>query len=120
MSTKINQLQRQINQIKHQLMELGDMRPGTLTRQYADPQRKLGGGYQLSYTYQMKSRTEYVRPAFIRLIQEELQNFKKFKQLTRQWIDVALSLSKLKIQIAKDQADQPAADGNSTRRKNRP
>lgn len=117
MSTKIYQLQRQIQQTKRQLMELGDMRPGTLTQQYRDPQRRVGGFYQLSYTYRMKSRTEYVRPKFIPFIQAEIQNFKKFKQLTQQWVDMALALSKLKIQIAKDQADRSLAVANSARRK---
>ena len=77
------------------------MRPGTLTRQYRDPKKKIGPFYQLSYTYRMKSRTEYVRPAFIPKIQEQIVNFKRFKKLVQRWIDLALKLSKLQIDQAK-------------------
>jgi len=51
---------RQIQRIQTQLAKLGPMRPGTLTRQYRQPERQQGAYYQLSYTYQMKSHTEYV------------------------------------------------------------
>jgi hypothetical protein len=101
MSSKILQLQRQIEQIKSQLQDLGPMRPGSLTRQYHDPKRKRGGFYQLSYTYRMQSRTEYVRPIFIPQLKKEVANFKRFKSLTQKWVDLALQLSKLQIEIAK-------------------
>lgn len=77
------------------------MRPGTLTRQYRDPKKKIGPFYQLSYTYCMKSRTEYVRPAFIPRLNKEITTFKRFKQLVQKWIDLALKLSKLQIDQAK-------------------
>jgi hypothetical protein len=38
------------------------MRPGSLTRQYKDPQHHTGAYWQISYTRHMRSRTEYVRP----------------------------------------------------------
>ena len=40
------------------------MRPGSLTRQYKDPQHHTGAYWQISYTRQMKSRTEYVRKEY--------------------------------------------------------
>lgn len=49
---------RQIQRVQTQLAALGPMRPGTLTRQYRQPQRQQGAYYQISYTYQMKSHTE--------------------------------------------------------------
>jgi hypothetical protein len=101
MSSQIIQLQRQIQQIKSQLQDLGPMRPGSLTRQYHDPKRKRGGFYQLSYTYRMQSQTEYARPTFIPQLKKEIANFKRFKALTQKWVDLALQLSKLQIEIAK-------------------
>ena len=92
---------RRIQNIKNQLQNLGLMRPGTLTRQYRDPKKKIGPFYQLSYTYRMKSRTEYVRPAFIPQIRKETANFKRFKRLMQKWIDLALRLSKLQVDRAK-------------------
>ncbi len=53
-------LDGQIHALQGQLAALGPMRPGTLTRQYRQPQKQKGPYYQLSYTYQMKSRTQYV------------------------------------------------------------
>ena len=92
---------RQIQNIKTQLQNLGPMRPGALTCQYRDPKKKIGPFYQLSYTYRMKSRTEYVRPAFIPQIRKETANFKRFKRLMQKWIDLALCLSKLQVDRAK-------------------
>jgi hypothetical protein len=97
----IKTFSRQIQNIKNQLQNIGPMRPGTLTLQYRDPKKKIGPFWQLSYTYQMKSRTEYVRPTFIPQIQKEIANFKRFKLLTQKWIDLALRLSKLQIDLAK-------------------
>jgi len=97
----IQAFNRKIQNIKNQLQSLGPMRPGTLTRQYRDPKKRIGPFYQLSYTYRMKSRTEYVRPAFIPKIQEQIVNFKRFKKLIQRWIDLALNLSKLQIDQAK-------------------
>lgn len=104
MYKKQEQIKKKIKKIKAELMKLGPMRPGTLTEQFKDPKAKTGAFYQLSYTYQMKSKTEYVRPAFHAQIKTEVQNFKKFKELTQQWIDLALQLSKEKIETAKSQS----------------
>ena len=92
---------RQIQDIKNQFHNLGPLRPGTLTRQYRDPKKKIGPFYQISYTYRMKSRTEYVRHAFIPQIQKEIANYNRFKRLIRKWIDLALRLSQLQINLAK-------------------
>ena len=41
------------------------MRPGSLTRQYKDPKSQTGAYYQLSYTLDMRSRTEYIRKEWV-------------------------------------------------------
>ena len=97
----IQTFNRKIQNIKNQLQNIGPMRPGTLTRQYRDPKKKIGPFWQLSHTYRMKSRTEYVRPTFMAQIQKEIARFKRFKKLIQQWIDLALKLSKLRIDQAK-------------------
>jgi hypothetical protein len=58
---RIQQIEQRIDGIKRTLMEIGPMRPGSLTRQYKDPQHHAGAYWQISYTRRMKSRTEYVR-----------------------------------------------------------
>jgi len=58
MSTKkLKQIENQIQKIKDELWEMGEMRPGSLTVQYKVPKEKKGPYYQLSYTHKMRSRT---------------------------------------------------------------
>ena len=63
---RIQQIERRIERIKTALLEIGPMRPGSLTRQYKDPQHHAGAYWQISYTRRMKSRTEYVRREWVK------------------------------------------------------
>ena len=101
MNKKQAQIEKKIEKIKTELIGLGPMRPGTLTEQFKDPKNKKGSFYQLSYTYQMRSKTEYVRPALFEQMKRETENFKQFKSLTQQWAELALQLSKEKVQEIK-------------------
>jgi hypothetical protein len=56
---RIQQIEQRIDRIKRALLEIGPMRPGSLTRQYKDPKNQTGAYWQISYTRQMKSRTEH-------------------------------------------------------------
>lgn len=102
MQKRILQIQRRIEKIKQQLLNIGEMRPGSLTMQYHKPKEKKGGFYQISYTYKMRSKTEYVRPEFLKDLKGQVANFRKFKKLTQEWIDLAIEHSKLKMKIAKE------------------
>jgi len=46
---RLAQIERRIDKIKAELAEIGEMRPGSLTRQYKDPESQSGPYYQLSY-----------------------------------------------------------------------
>jgi hypothetical protein len=59
--TRLKQIEKRIARIKSELVKIEAMRPGSLTRQYKDPQKQTGPYYQLSYTLDMRSRTEYIR-----------------------------------------------------------
>ena len=59
---RIQQIEQRIDRIKRALLEIGPMRPGSLTRQYKDPQHQAGAYWQISYTRRMKSRTELRLP----------------------------------------------------------
>ena len=98
---KMTQLENQIEVIKGKLMSLGPLRPGTLSKQYKDPQNKTGGFYQLSYTHHMKSRTQYVRAENVKSIKKELSEYKRYRKLTEQYIDLSIELSKEKIKASK-------------------
>ncbi|MCR4307251.1 MAG: hypothetical protein NUV80_01690 [Candidatus Berkelbacteria bacterium] len=61
----LNELENEIQEIKSELRDIGEMRPGSLTLQYKVPAEKKGPYYQLSYTHKMRSRTQYVRPEWV-------------------------------------------------------
>lgn len=100
MEQKLNRIEKQIYQIKQDLQAIGEMRPGTLTCQFARQNNKKYPYYQLSYTYQMKSRTDYVRKEFVADLRQQTKNYRKFKKLVNRWIELALQYSKLKLAIA--------------------
>ena len=113
-------LQTQIAKIKNQLLLLGAMRPGTLSQQYTACQKpgckcvdpiqpqKHGPFYKLSYTHGGKSTTQFIRPQFVPEVRKQLAAYKKFKALTQQWVTLALELSKLELQEARQAAPRQA------------
>jgi len=96
---RLKQIEKQIQKIKEELLQIGEMRPGTLTRQYRDPKDTKGAFYQLSYTYKMKGKSEYVRPQHVAALTLQVKTYKKFKALLEKWVDLALEHSKLKIAL---------------------
>ena len=98
---RIQQIERRIERIKVALRHIGPMRPGSLTRQYKDRQNKTGAYWQISYTRQMKSRTEYVREEWTPEIRRQIATHKRLKRLIDQWIDLSIERSKLTMQNAK-------------------
>src|ERR1700723_4010010 len=71
------QISAKIAAVKAELMQIGAMRPGTLSQQYSACQKpgckcvdpiqpqKHGPFYKLSYSHQGKSTTQFVRPQFV-------------------------------------------------------
>ena len=97
---RIQQIERRIDRIKRALLEIGPMRPGSLTQQYKDPQHHTGPYWQISYTRQMRSRTEYVRQESVKEIRRQIATHKRFKRLVDEWIDLSIEHSRLTMQIA--------------------
>ena len=98
---QIKHIEQRIARIKHALQEIGAMRPGSLTRQFKDRENQMGAYWQLSYTRQKKSRTEYVRQESVKEIRAQIATHKKFKLLVDQWVDLSIEHSRLTMQIAK-------------------
>ena len=96
---RIQQIERRIARIKEALSHIGPMRPGSLTRQYKDRHNKTGAYWQISYTRQMKSRTEYVRKEWVPEIRRQIATHKRFKRLIDEWINLDIERSKLTMQI---------------------
>ncbi len=98
---RIQQIERRIDRIKEELQTMGLMRPGSLTRQYRDPENSAGAYWQVSYTRQMKSRTEYVRREWVAEVRKRIARHKRFKRQIDQWVDLGIEHSQLAMQIAK-------------------
>ncbi len=108
MSTKLERMEERIRRIKQQLTEVGPMRPGSLTRQYRLPKEKKRPFYQISYTHHMRSRTEYVRPESLETVRRETTNYKQFRKLIDQWVELAIETSRLRLQSgAKNTCQKP-------------
>jgi len=97
----VPKLESAIAAIKSKILALGAMRPGKLSRQYKDREAKTGSYWQLNYTYQMKSCTEYVRTQSLRRIRRETSVFKEYKRLSEKWVDLELRLSRIRSGIEK-------------------
>jgi hypothetical protein len=97
MSTQLERLEKKITGIKHALLALGPMRPGSISRQYRLPREKKRPFYQISYTHRMRSRSEYVRPENLPVLRKEMVNFKCFRKLVGLWINLALKSSQLRV-----------------------
>ena len=97
----LSKIENKIDKIKQQLVTIQQMRPGSLTCQFRNPKDKTGAYYQLSYTHKMKSRTEYVRSEFVDTIEEQISEYKRFRELVDQWVDLSIEHSKVQMDIAK-------------------
>ncbi len=100
-SKRLDEIRKRIDRIKAELTAIDDMRPGSLTRQYKDPQNQSGAYYQLSYTREMKSRTDYIARDCLRDVRRQIGNYKRFKALSTQWIALSIEHSRLKMKLAR-------------------
>jgi hypothetical protein len=102
MTTKA--LHRRLERIKAELLALGPIHPGSVSEQYnvcgtpgcrcKDPKkpRKHGPYYQLSYTWRGRGSSRFVRAERLAGMREKIANYRRFRDLTEQWVDVAMAL----------------------------
>ena len=100
---RLAQIERRIDKIKAELVDIGEMRPGSLTQQYKDPENQSGPYYQLSYTLDMKSRTEYIRRDCVSDVRRQIRNYKRFKKLSGEWVALGIEHSRLTMKLARSE-----------------
>ena len=106
---KIQKLEEKILKLKQSVASLRSLRPGSVTQQIAGgPNRKPRKYWQISYTYKMRSRTDYLRDDLVDAVKNETLEYKKFKKIIDEIIELSIQLSKEKIEIAKKQTDSEA------------
>ena len=122
----IKALEQEIARIKNELMDLGDMHPGSITEQYnvcgtagcqcKDPHdpKKHGPYYQISFVHKKKSSTRFVKKELAAETKRQLANYKKFKELVEEWKIAATDLSQLKwaeiSKVANEKTGKKVAD----------
>jgi hemerythrin len=100
MTTKtIRNLEKKVEKKRAALAAVGPMRPGSLTRQYRNPEEKTGEYYQLSYTRLSRSRSEHVWPEHVRMMRDEIKAYQKHRKLHGELIELCIELSKAKISL---------------------
>lgn len=105
---EIVQMQARIEEIKKRLVAMGEMRPGSLSKQYnvcgnptcrcKDPTnpKKHGPYYQVSYTHKGKSTTQFVKRSTVTETKKQLKNYQTFKKLIDEWVDLSVEIARLR------------------------
>jgi len=82
------------------------MHPGSLSKQFnvcgkagcrcKDPQkpRRHGPYYQLGFTWRGKSSSRFVRSERAAEMRHKVENYKRFRQLVNEWVDLAVELGR--------------------------
>jgi hypothetical protein len=93
MSDSQARIEAEIDRTKKNLAQLGRMHPGSISSQ----KRARGGEYhQLSYSYGGRGYTRYVRPEDVPEVRQELINYRRFRELTSEWVRLEIELARLK------------------------
>jgi hypothetical protein len=116
--TQLQKIEAKIQRIKDKLMELDEMRPGSISKQYnvcGNPNcrckdkinpKKHGPYYQLSFVRKGKSSSQFIKKEFLQDARKQTANFKIFKKLCDDWVELALQHAKLKLEISKEKLDR--------------
>jgi len=105
-------LEARIERLKAAIAAVGDLRPGTLSQQYnvcgkpdcrckATPPKKHGPYFQLSFTWQGKSQSQFVRREDVPMVRQQVRNYQRLRTLVDRWIGAAMELSRLRLQEAR-------------------
>lgn len=103
MNSELNRIEARIEQVKADLMQLGEMRPGSLSSQ---PRARGKLYWQLSYTHAGKGHTEYVQAQLKDRVEEQLATYRRFRKLTSEWVELALQHAKLQMTLLKESSQQ--------------
>ncbi len=106
-------IEKKIAGLKEKIMMLGDMHPGSLSKQYnicgkatcsckdLENPKKHGPYYQLSFVHKGKSTSRFIKKENVPEVRRHLAAYKKFKLLVDEWKVLATELAKLRIDEAK-------------------
>lgn len=100
---RIRQIDRRIEKIKRELEQIDEMRPGSISRQYRDAQTKSYPYHQLNWAAGTKKKSEYVSRANLDALTRQTENYKCFKALCTEWVELGIERSKLSMKLEREQ-----------------
>ena len=92
----MDSIEKRINTVKRRMHELGPMRPGSLSMQTHRARGEGAAYYQASYTLRRKGYTDYVRAEDYPRVKKETENFRRFKELCDELVELSIRWSKSK------------------------
>jgi hypothetical protein len=99
MQRKSKDLDKEIDGLKKQLLEIGPMRPGSLSKQCRHTKKGAYGEYwQLSYTFNKLGHTEYIPGPAVKAVQAEVKNYQAFRKVIDKIIDLSIKASQERLQ----------------------
>jgi len=105
---KRQHMERRIAAVKAALVDLGDLHPGSLSKQFnvcgkpgcrcKDPRhpRRHGPYYQLNYVFRGKKTSLFIPRDQVPQLRAQLANYKSLRRSTDQWIGLAIQMARLK------------------------
>lgn len=112
---RIQVIEQKIESLKTQLLALGPLRPGSLSRQYhvcrkpgcrcQDPRKpqRHGPYYHLDYVHHGKKTTRFIRAAQLAEVRRQLTNYKMLRRLVDRWVTLSLE----RAEILRQEPAQP-------------
>ena len=95
-SNNLGIIEKKLGNLQRRLARIGNMRPGTLSVQYRDPAAQKTPFNQISYTYQGRSRSEYVRPENLDAVRREITAYQQFKSLCSELVELSIQASRIR------------------------
>lgn len=79
------------------------MRPGSISLQYRDAETKSYPYHQLIWVSGAKKQSEYVSKKNLETVTRQTENYKHFKALCTEWVELGIERSKLTVRLEREQ-----------------
>ena len=99
---------KKIERIKQQIIDMGDIHPGSISKQYnicgtpgckckdKESPQKHGPYSNLSYRHKKKSKTKFLRDEIVGEYQEYTSNYKQLKKHVAELVETSVELIQLR------------------------
>lgn len=111
--TSRKQIQAELEKVQKEILGIESMRPGQIAQVYTACQKpgckcidpvnpqKHGPYYKLSYKRRGKPSTQFIRPQFLEEVRRQIAAYRRFRDLTDEWAELAAELAKLDLEEAR-------------------